>query len=70
MSVLAWTLLAVAVIALLLFDLKAVGRGQRAPSLRTAALWSTVWTALGLAFAGVVGLVERLVVPARPEEGS
>jgi NitT/TauT family transport system permease protein len=26
--------------------------------------------ALGLAFAGVVGLVERLVVPARPEEGS
>jgi hypothetical protein len=39
MSTLAWVLLAVAVAALLLFDLKAVGRGQAAPSLRSAALW-------------------------------
>jgi tellurite resistance protein TerC len=54
MSVLAWTLLAVAVVALLVFDLKAVGRGQPAPSVRTAALWSAAWTALGLAFTGVL----------------
>jgi tellurite resistance protein TerC len=54
MSVLAWALLAVAVAALLLFDLKAVGRGQPAPSLRTAALWSAAWTALAVAFTGVL----------------
>jgi tellurite resistance protein TerC len=54
MSVLAWTLLVVAVAALLLFDLKAVGRGQSAPSLRTAALWSAAWTALAVAFTGVL----------------
>lgn len=54
MSMLAWVLLAVAVAALLLFDLKAVGRGQAAPSLRTAALWSAAWTALALAFTGVL----------------
>lgn len=54
MSVLAWVLLAVAVAALLLFDLKAVGRGQPAPSLRTAALWSAAWTALAVAFTGVL----------------
>jgi tellurite resistance protein TerC len=52
MSVLAWVLLAVAVAALLLFDLKAVGR--QAPSLRTAALWSAAWTALAVAFTGVL----------------
>ena len=34
MSTLAWVLLVVAVAALLLFDLKAVGRGKPAPSLR------------------------------------
>jgi TerC family integral membrane protein len=54
MSVLAWALLAVAVVALLLFDLKAVGRRQPAPSLRTAALWSAAWTALAVAFTGVL----------------
>jgi tellurite resistance protein TerC len=54
MSVLVWTLLVVAVAALLLFDLKAVGRGQEAPSLRTAALWSAAWTALAVAFTGVL----------------
>jgi tellurite resistance protein TerC len=54
MSVLAWALLAVAVAALLLFDLKAVGRGQPAPSLRTAALWSAAWTGLAVAFTGVL----------------
>ena len=54
MSVLAWILLVVGVAALLLFDLKAVGRGQAAPSLRTAALWSAGWTALALAFTGVL----------------
>lgn len=54
MSTLAWVLLVVAVAALLLFDLKAVGRGQAAPSLRTAALWSAAWTALAVAFTGVL----------------
>jgi tellurite resistance protein TerC len=54
MSTLAWVLLAVAVTALLLFDLKAVGRGQPTPSLRTAALWSAAWTALAVAFTGVL----------------
>lgn len=54
MSALAWVLLVVAVAALLLFDLKAVGRGQPAPSLKTAALWSAAWTALALAFTGVL----------------
>jgi tellurite resistance protein TerC len=54
MSMLAWVLLAVAVAALLLFDLKAVGRGQPAPSLRSAALWSTAWTGLAVAFTGVL----------------
>ena len=50
----AWFLLAAAVAALLLFDLKAVGRGQPAPSLRTAALWSAGWTALAVGFTGVL----------------
>jgi tellurite resistance protein TerC len=54
MSTLAWVLLAVAVAALLLFDLKAVGRDQPAPSLRSAALWSAGWTALGVAFTAVL----------------
>jgi tellurite resistance protein TerC len=54
MSVLAWSLLVVAVAALLLFDLKLVGRGQPAPSLKTAALWSAAWTALAVAFTAVL----------------
>jgi tellurite resistance protein TerC len=54
MSTLAWVLLVVAVVALLLFDLKAVGRGQVAPSLRKAALWSAAWTTLGIAFTAVL----------------
>ena len=54
MSAAAWILLGVAVVALLLFDLKAVGRGAGAPSLRTAGLWSIAWTALGLAFTVVL----------------
>jgi tellurite resistance protein TerC len=54
MPTLAWVLLVVAVAALLVFDLKAVGRAQAAPSLRTAALWSAGWTALAVAFTGVL----------------
>jgi tellurite resistance protein TerC len=57
MSTLAWILLVVAVAALLLFDLKAVGRGQPAPSLRTAALWSAAWTVLAISFTGVLAAV-------------
>jgi tellurite resistance protein TerC len=54
MSTLAWVMLVLGVAALLLFDLKAVGRGQPAPSLRTAALWSAGWTALAVAFTAVL----------------
>jgi tellurite resistance protein TerC len=54
MSTLAWVLFVVAVAALLIFDLKLVGRGKPAPSLREAALWSAAWTALALAFTGVL----------------
>jgi tellurite resistance protein TerC len=54
MSTVAWVLLVVGVAALLLFDLKAVGRGRAAPSLRTAALWSAAWTALAVAFTAVL----------------
>jgi len=54
MPTLAWVLLVIVVAALLVFDLKAVGRGQAAPSLRTAALWSAGWTAVALAFTGVL----------------
>jgi len=54
MPTLAWVLLVVAVAALLVFDLKVVGRAQAAPSLRTAALWSAGWTALAVAFTGVL----------------
>jgi len=54
MPTLAWVLLVIVVAALLVFDLKAVGRGQAAPSLRTAALWSAGWTALAVAFTGVL----------------
>jgi tellurite resistance protein TerC len=57
MPTLAWILLAVVVAALLLVDLKFVGRGQQAPSLRTAALWSAGWTALAVAFTGVLATV-------------
>jgi len=57
MSAAAWILLAAAVAALLLFDLKAVGRGVSATNLRTAALWSAAWTALGLAFTAVLAVI-------------
>ena len=57
MPALVWVLFVVAVAALLLFDLKAVGRGQAAPSLRTAALWSVGWTALAVAFTGVLAVL-------------
>ena len=57
MSAIGWILLAAAIAALLLFDLKSVGRDASEPSLRTAALWSAAWTALGLAFTAVLLLI-------------
>jgi tellurite resistance protein TerC len=57
MSAAAWFLLAAAIAALLVFDLKSVGRNAPEPSLRTAGLWSAGWTALGLGFTGVLALV-------------
>jgi tellurite resistance protein TerC len=59
MSAAAWVLLAAAVAALLLIDLKAIGRGGSVPTLRTAALWSAAWTALGLAFTAVLAAISR-----------
>jgi tellurite resistance protein TerC len=56
MSALAWILLATGVAGLLIFDLKAVGSGTSAPSLRTAAVWSAAWTALALAFTPVLAV--------------
>jgi len=53
----AWILLVAAVAALLLFDLKAVGRREAEPSLRSAASWSAGWMVLGLAFTGVLAAV-------------
>ena len=57
MSATGWILLAGAIVALLLFDLKSVGRDSPEPSLRSAALWSAAWTALGLAFTAVLLLI-------------
>src|SRR4051794_17402844 len=48
MDFLPWAILAVAVIVLLLVDLKLFARG-REPSFREGALWSVVWLVLSLA---------------------
>jgi tellurite resistance protein TerC len=47
-----WAVFLVGVGALLAFDLLAFGRGEI--SVRAAAVWSVVWTVLGLSFAGVL----------------
>ncbi len=49
-----WAILAAAVAAMLAFDLFFFGRGSSTISFRTAAVWSVVWTAVGIAFVGVV----------------
>ncbi len=49
-----WAILAAAVAAMLAFDLFFFGRGSSTISFRTAAIWSVVWTVVGIAFVGVV----------------
>jgi tellurite resistance protein TerC len=51
LSPLAWIVLVAVIAALLLVDLLVVGRGNEAPSLRRAAVWSALWTAVGLVVA-------------------
>ena len=53
---LAWAAFGALVLTLLAIDLLLFGRGQREISLREAALWSVVWTALGTFFGTVVWL--------------
>src|ERR687886_1462610 len=56
-SVWAWALFAVAVVAMLAADLglfQSTRRGPREPTLRSAALWSAAWIGLALAFGLVV----------------
>jgi tellurite resistance protein TerC len=47
-----WIALSVFVVLALAFDLR--GGARAAPSLRSAAIWSVVWTVIGIAFAGVL----------------
>ena len=49
-----WIVLALAVAAMLAFDLVFFGRGAAEISFRTALVWSAVWTGVGVAFVGVV----------------
>ena len=50
-----WLLLVAFVVAALAVDLRL--RGAAAPPIRSALAWSLVWTAIGLAFAGVLALL-------------
>jgi tellurite resistance protein TerC len=52
----AWIALTVFVVAALAFDLRAGARA--APSVRSALVWSIVWTLLGVAFAGLLFLLD------------
>jgi tellurite resistance protein TerC len=54
---LVWTILAVAVAAMLAFDLVFFGRSKDTIDFRTAAFWSVVWTVVGVAFVGVVAVL-------------
>ena len=54
----AWIALILAVPVLAGIDLLVFGRGQREVAVRTAALWSACWIALGLSFAVVMGLTQ------------
>jgi tellurite resistance protein TerC len=49
-----WTLFGVVVVELLAVDLLMFGRGASVISFRRAAVWSGIWTIVGLAFAAVV----------------
>jgi len=51
-----WILLSLFVVAALALDLR--GHGAAAPSTRTALVWSIVWIAIGVAFAGVLAVFD------------
>ena len=50
----AWAALIALILVLVLVDLLLVGRGGARPGMRTAAIWSAAWIALGVGFAGVL----------------
>jgi len=54
LSVWAWSALGALVVALLLLGLALFGRGRAEISFRRAAIWSVVWTVLGVAFGAVL----------------
>src|SRR5919108_201828 len=49
-----WVLFALAVGVLMLVDLLVAGRSGGLPSLRSAAAWSVLWTAVALAFTAII----------------
>lgn len=51
-----WLALCAAIVALLALDLVVLGRGSAPPTLRRSLGFSLAWTALGTAFAAVLGL--------------
>jgi tellurite resistance protein TerC len=51
-----WIALSLFVVLALVVDLR--GHGAGAPSTRSALVWSLIWTAIGVAFAGVVALFD------------
>jgi tellurite resistance protein TerC len=54
----AWFALILAVPVLAAVDLLLFGRGEREVPVRTAALWSACWIALGLSFAAIIGATQ------------
>jgi tellurite resistance protein TerC len=54
----AWIALIASVPVLATIDLLVFGRGDREVPVRTAAIWSACWIALGLSFAGIMGATE------------
>jgi tellurite resistance protein TerC len=50
----AWAALIALILVLVLVDLLVVGRGGARPGMRTAAVWSAAWIALGVGFAGLL----------------
>jgi tellurite resistance protein TerC len=53
-DMLTWTALAAAVVAMLLVDLVLFQRGGEPPTLRSAAVWSALWMAVGLGLTAVI----------------
>jgi tellurite resistance protein TerC len=53
-SLLAWALLGVAVVVMLAVDLFVFGRGDHEVTVKESAIWSVVWLAIAIGFAGVM----------------